>query len=91
MRRSTIILLAAGLLVSGLCGGCQQKFTRQRYETIYVSMPDWQVREVLGAPAEGNGDQWTYVNDMPYYRAAVAFKDGRVVGKSWSTEKPVAR
>jgi len=88
MRRCRIIILAACLLALSLCNGCQEKFTRQRYETIYVTMPDWQVRNVLGDPAEADGDQWTYVHEVPYYRATVTFKDGLVVDKSWSVTKP---
>ena len=88
MRRYWIVLLVTGLLASGLCAGCQQKFTRQRFETIYVAMPDWQVRNVLGEPAEVDAEQWTYVHEVPYYRATVTFKDGLVADKNWTVAKP---
>jgi hypothetical protein len=83
-----VAVLAAGALTA--CPGCQQKFTRQRYETIYTSMPDWQVRDVLGQPARGADDEWTYVNNSPYYRALIRFKDGKVAAKSWSVDRPPA-
>jgi len=86
-RRSLIILLIAVALV-WICGGCQGKFTRQRYETIYTSMPDWQVRNVLGEPADQSPDKWTYVHQQPYYLAEIRFTEGGLVsGKSWSTDK----
>ena len=88
MHRRLIIVLVGGLLVSGLCGCYQERFTRQKYETIYVAMPDWQVRNVLGEPTEVTGEQWTYVHEMPYCRATVTFKDGLVVDKAWSHARP---
>jgi len=71
-----------------MCTGCQQKFTRQRYETIRVTMPEWEVREVLGSPKRRDGEVWTYVNERPYYRAEITFAGGEVVGKDWSVDRP---
>jgi hypothetical protein len=81
-------MIAAAMLAT--CPGCQQKFTRQRYETIYTSMPDWQVRNVLGEPTERSDGEWTYVNKTPYYRAQIRFEKGQVAGKSWSVERSAA-
>ena len=85
MTKATI-LLAAVLLVC-LCAGCQQKFTRQQYETIYVGMPDWQVRNVLGQATVTHGDAWAYVNESPYYRATIEFENSHVTGKRWSSDR----
>ena len=85
------LALAAASAIALACPGCQEKFSRQHYETIHVSMPDWEVRQVLGQPDEQSGDQWTYRHDRPYYSARVSFKNGAVTGKSWSAEQPSSR
>ena len=85
--RGAVILLIAMPLVWA-CSGCQGKFTRQRYETIYASMPDWQVRNVLGEPAGQSPRKWTYIHQQPYYHAEIRFaEDGLVSGKSWSIDR----
>lgn len=91
MKRAIMVILAAGVILTGLCSGCGGKFTRQRYETIYASMPDWRVRKVLGKPDATTADTWSYVRRQPYYAATVKFQDGHVVDKSWSVEKPKAQ
>lgn len=88
LRAMSIALI--GIVLAVGCAGCQEKFTRQRYETIYVSMPDWQVRNVLGVPARKSTDEWDYVHTEPYYRASIRFKDGSVTDKSWSVDAPPA-
>jgi len=85
-RRITRLLLAVFLL-AGLCCGCQGKFTRQRYETIYPTMPDWKVREILGKPDAESQDRWTYLHQCPYYKAVIHFEDSRVKEKSWSNDR----
>ena len=87
-RELSAILVAVALAAVLLCAGCGGKFTRQRYETIYVSMPDWKVREVLGEPTARSPRQWVYVHRGPYYRATIRFDEGKAVDKSWSVEKP---
>ena len=87
MSRMMLIILAAGILLVCLCPGCQGKFTRHRYETIYLSMPNWKVREVMGRPAHESLDVWSYVHHEPYYRATIRFDDGKVIDKSWSLDR----
>ena len=88
IRYSTIPLLVGGLLAAGLCAGCQERFTRQRYETIYVGMPDWQVRNILGEPdVETTKGSWSYVHNEPYYRATFRFDSGSVKDKAWSNHR----
>ncbi len=87
MKRTGIWLLAAGLLVTGTLSGCQRKFTRQRFETLCVGMPDVEVRNVLGKPAAKSPDRWTYLHKMPYYRAIIVFEDGKLIDKQWSVER----
>ena len=83
--RVVSMMCAVRLLVS-LCG-CQPKFTRQRYETIYIGMPAEQVRQVLGEPDATDSQCWSYLNEMPYYKAIFHFADGQVASKSWSNDR----
>jgi hypothetical protein len=85
-RRSLFVLLTAALL-AGLCTGCQEKFTRPRYDTIYVGMSEVDVERTLGAPAVKFSDSWSYRHDEPYYKAVIQFREGRVTDKSWYDEK----
>ena len=91
MKRSTIILLAVLLGWAGFCAGCQGKFTRQRYETIYLGMPDWEVRGILGDPTAEADGVWSYIHHEPYYSATIQFEESRVKDKRWSYEKPKHR
>jgi hypothetical protein len=87
MSRIMLIILAAGILVVCSCTGCQGKLTRQRYETIYLSMPHSKVREVLGDPNHESPTEWSYVHHEPYHRATIRFDGGKVIDKSWSLEE----
>ncbi len=88
MKRQAAFILA-GLLLAACLAGCNRSFTRERYETIYIGQPDWDVREVLGRPTLQQADAWTYVHSKtPYYQAVIYFRDGKVVGKDWSYEPP---
>ena len=88
MKSSMIMLLTVGLVAGGLCGCQQEKFTRQRYETIYPSMPDWQVRQILGEPTAIDGETWTYVRVRPYCKVVLRFEKGRLKDTSWTSETP---
>ena len=89
MTRSGMLLLAGIVTAAFLCTGCQQKFTRQRYETIYNGMSELDVEKTLGNPDKGGGmkcsDTWTYIRRDPgfRYKAVIKFKDGVVVDKAW--------
>jgi hypothetical protein len=88
LRSSAILILSAALLAAS-CSGCQQKFTRQRYETVCITMPDRQVRDILGKPKVEPDGSWSYVRGKPYRKAVIRFdQDGRVTDKSWSNERP---
>jgi hypothetical protein len=82
-RLIVAVALAAVLLAPTGCN----KFTRQRYETIYVGQPVSQVEEFLGKPDYRSEGDLIYVNRRPYYRAVIHTKDGKVSGKHWSVEK----
>ena len=84
--RHLAMLLAAGLIVAA-CGGCQEKFSSQRYETIYIGQPAFDVEKVLGLPNARFSKSWVYVHDKPFYKAVITFIDGRVADKSWIGEK----
>ena len=87
MKAAAIFLAAVTV-----CGcGSGGEFTRVRYELIHLGMEPGQVISTLGAPAQTINDRWTYVNEIPYYQAVIRFEDGRVVGRSWSYERPPAK
>jgi hypothetical protein len=89
MRRNLAVILLAAVVAAWL-GGCSgPSFTRQRYDTIYIGQPDWDVRNFLGRPTYQELDTWTYVhNKTPYYHAIIHFHDGKVIAKDWSYEPP---
>lgn len=87
MKPVAIFMLAAAATMTCGCGK-RAKFTRVRYELVHRGMHQDQVLDTLGAPAETTSDRWTYVNEMPFCSAVIRFEDGRVVGKSWSIERP---
>ena len=84
MRATLWMLLAAVTLCT--LAGCQ-KFTRQRYETIYVGQPATDVKTMLGKPTVQFENEWTYLNNKPYYKADIFFEDGRVSKKAWFDER----
>ena len=89
MHRDWIIhlSLAAALLAGSFAAGCAPKFSRQKFETIYVGMPAYAVEQKLGEPQESTPALWVYTG-RPYYRAEIIFRDGRVVETRWSYERP---
>jgi hypothetical protein len=79
------VALLAAALAAASCGGCAGgEFCRVNYETLYVAQPAAAVEKTLGPPTVRAGDTWTYVNDMPFYKAVIHFRDGRVVKKEWT-------
>jgi len=67
-----------------MVGCATNKFTRQRYETLYNGQPASDVELTLGPPQHKFSDTWTYVHDKPYYRAIIAFdENGRLIDKQW--------
>jgi len=86
MSRSTVVVLVAAMLLAGLCCGCN-KFTRARYDTIYVGEPAFEVEKTLGRPDAAFSDSWSYINEKPFYKAIIQFKDARVTKKSWYDER----
>lgn len=84
----TALMLA--VVLSALLAGCQQQFTRQRFETLYVGQPAEDVREVLGEPTVEYPNEWRYVTDRPYAMGTVYFADGKVTRKTWANERSAA-
>jgi hypothetical protein len=80
-------VLAAALAFSSC--GCTGKFTRQRYDTVYIGQPAGDVERTLGKPEVRAGDQWLYVNRRPaHYEARILFDlDRKVVRKEWFDRK----
>jgi hypothetical protein len=77
------LLIGVGLLV--LLGGCQRKFTKDRYEMIQINVDTREdVRHILGKPTSDLSDQWFYDNLDRHYSAVIFFdEEGRVRGKEW--------
>lgn len=86
MGKSIVIVLTGAVLLACLCAGCN-KFTQVRYETVYIGMPQDEVKMMLGKPLVEFPDSWSYVNEEPYYKAVIQFKGGRVSDKAWYDEK----
>lgn len=88
MRR--LILLTLLIALTAGAGCASEKFTRERYETIYLGQPDYDVAEVLGEPDRRGPGRWLYVHDEPpHYSAEIVFDQaGRVIGREWSYELP---
>jgi len=87
MKTSSVLLLTAAVLVAGFCAGCQQKFTRQRFDTIYRGQPAYEVEMTLGEPTAKFSNTWSYINEEPFYKAIIEFESGRVTSKAWYDEK----
>jgi len=84
------LLIVGALVLAAALAGCN-RFTRQRYETLYVGQPARDVQRVLGKPTAYYGETWVYVHDpVPYYRAVILFSEGKISGKSWSYDRPPA-
>jgi hypothetical protein len=81
MRTATLCLLLSAVALCAV--GCQEKFTRPRYETIYIGQPAAQVERTLGQPEAKFSDTWTYIHETPFYKAIIKFENSRVVDKAW--------
>jgi len=87
MRRIIAMLTAAALL-AGISAGCGSKgFTRVNYDTLYVGQPADAVEDMLGEPDTREADTWTYVQQTPYCKAVIRFKDGRLADKQWHHQR----
>ena len=86
MKTNLLILVAAAVLIGGFCSGCAEKFTRQRYETLYIGQPMQEVQLTLGDTPYKASDTWTYQHEDPFYKAIIKFKDDKVTDKAWYDE-----
>jgi hypothetical protein len=85
------LLLALALIPLALaCSSCAsyQRFTPQRYSLIYTGQKQSEVLELLGEPTHRFADHWQYHCQIPFYKATVEFRDGRVSGKRWWDSEP---
>ena len=89
MNRTVVVMLAAAVGLAIFCGGCAKQFTRERYDTIYVGQPQFEVEATLGKPAARFSDTWSYINERPFYKAIIQFKDGKVSDKSWADSRVI--
>jgi len=86
--RHRAIPWAAGLLLACALGGCG-KFSRERYDTIYYTQWQSEVRRKLGRADRTLPDAWIYSRRRPIRCAAILFENGRVAGKIWSDIEPI--
>jgi hypothetical protein len=86
MTRPVLLLVPLALL-AGLVAGCE-RFTRQNYETLFVGQQETEVRQVLGEPRLRTPTVWIYEHDHPYYKAVLRFGEGKLVGKTWTFQRP---
>jgi len=89
MGRLGMTILVVAMLIVGGCAA--NKFTRQRYDTIYVGQDKQSVREKLGEPTIELPEGWLYRNEMPYYEARILFSGDRVSEKAWIEERKDSR
>ena len=86
MSRYTTFVLLAAVALAMVCTGCEQKFTRPRYDTIITGMTEFEVEHVLGEPEVKFSDSWSYIHEEPFYKAIIQFREGRVSNKAWYDE-----
>lgn len=78
----------AVLALAATLAGCS-KFSRERYETIYLGQPADSVRRKLGRPDEQDPGRWFYEHARaPYHAAEITFVNGQVSGKRWFVDPP---
>lgn len=81
-RRTLTCLIAIAMMAACFSAGCN-KFTRPRYETIYVGQDQFEVQKTLGEPYATFSDEWIYENEKPFYKAIIKFEGGKVSHKAW--------
>ncbi len=79
----TLSFFIVGILVLAAVSGCVDKFSRPAYETLYVGMPQAEVKDVLGSPDKQAGNTWTYRRNQPCEIAVIKFVDGKIAEKNW--------
>jgi outer membrane protein assembly factor BamE (lipoprotein component of BamABCDE complex) len=88
MSKATVVLLAAAVLGGVFLTGCAEKFTRMRYDSVYIGQSKEGVEATLGNTPYRFSDTWTYVHDEPHYRAVIKFDaEGKVSDKAWYDAK----
>lgn len=79
-RRHIAALLVVSVLVTGALVGCEtNRFTRERYETLYTGLSAEDVELTLGQPYARFSNSWTYLNREPFYKAVIGFDEHRQV------------
>jgi len=87
MRKRMILTL--GVLGGALLfAGCSEKFTRDRYETLYVGQSAGEIEMALGEETDKVGifkttDTVTYIHRDPFYKAIILIRSGKIAEKSW--------
>ncbi|MCK4342838.1 MAG: hypothetical protein KAY37_14065 [Phycisphaerae bacterium] len=81
--RTLRILVGLGALV--VLTGCQNKFTKDRFEMITVGVDAREdVRLMIGEPTSDLHDQWFYDDLDHHYSCLIHFDEAdRVCGKEW--------
>ncbi|MFW6061393.1 MAG: hypothetical protein ACOC93_01160 [Planctomycetota bacterium] len=92
LRRRLRATMLTAAMAALLLSGCQQKFTRVNYETVYLGMHPEHVRDRLGEPTRRQDGNWLYVHRDPAYQALIRFARGQVASKRWAWgDEPLLR
>jgi len=85
MIMRAIALLAVTTILLTVGAGCESdKFTRERYETIYTGQSAEAVQAILGEPDVKFDNSWRYMRSRPVRKAIIEFDaDGTVTRKAW--------
>ncbi len=86
MKLYVLLLLVVGALLAGMLGGCQERFTRPRYDTVTTGLTESQVVDRIGKPDSRFQNRWVFTHEEPFYRAVIEFHNGRVIRKEWFDE-----
>ena len=83
MKSTTRFVLLSAIVLA--LGGCAQKLTYERFQTICPGDPPEAVQAILGKPwmKSVNGQAWAYQDTDRGINAMIYFQDGRVTSKKW--------
>ena len=89
MKHHTKASLAAMSFAMLFAIGCQEKLTRQRFDTVKEGFSTkLDVSETLGDPDVKQNDVWHYMRHDKHLFVDVEFgEDGKVTGKQWKDGK----
>lgn len=83
MLRTRLAVLAV-TAAAALLVGCEQKFTRERFNMIEPQVDEkYDVEKILGEPEFKVDGEWYYENQDEHYAARIFFEGETVRAKEW--------